>query len=442
MWHTAILSFLTIFQAFTQASSWIDLALKFVPFALFFELPLMLLIMLGMFKFAIRQPSIPKVPCCFRSVSCIVTCYSEGETIKYTLNSLANQLYPGKIEIIAVVDGAIKNKASLDAVNSCSAVINAMPKRRLIVVPKWQRGGRVSSLNAGLSIASGEIVMVVDGDTSFDNDMVLKATRHFDDPNVVSVAGNLRVRNAAKSLATRLQALEYLISISGGKTGLSEFNAVNNISGAFGIFRADFLRTIGGWDSGTAEDLDLTLRIKQYFGRNKGMHIVFDPYAVGHTNVPETFLDFFKQRIRWDGDLFYLYLRKYRYNVRPRIMGWKSFFFVLIPGVFFQIVLPFIIPLYTFYLFLAYEPGIIIGVLFFVYLSYFCALSIYFLTYWLLISERPKADARYFLYLPLYPLFAFFTRLNSALALTHEIVNHGHLDSAMAPWWVLRKTKF
>ena len=38
-------------------------------------------------------------------------------------------------------------------------------------------------------------------------------------------------------------------------------NLVNNISGAFGVFRASFIRWVGGWDAGTAEDLDMTLRL-------------------------------------------------------------------------------------------------------------------------------------------------------------------------------------
>jgi hypothetical protein len=81
------------------------------------------------------------------------------------------------------------------------------------------------------------------------------------------------VRNAKKSLTTRMQALEYMLSIALSKSGLYPFNIVNNISGAFGIFRRDFLRKIGAWDSGTAEDLDLTLRIKKYFGRHPQLRI-------------------------------------------------------------------------------------------------------------------------------------------------------------------------
>jgi hypothetical protein len=119
------------------------------------------------------------------------------------------------------------------------AYVAGLARRELTVVPKWQRGGRVSGLNTGLTLATTEVLMAMDGDTSFDNDMVAKAVGHFLDPEVVGVAGSLRVRNVAATLWTRLQAIEYALSIQSAKAGLSEFNVVNNISGAFGIFRID-----------------------------------------------------------------------------------------------------------------------------------------------------------------------------------------------------------
>lgn len=311
-----------------------------------------------------------------------------------------------------------------------------------MVLPKWQRGGRVSSLNAGLSIASGEIVMALDGDTSFDNDMVRHATRHFDDPGVVGVAGSLRVRNARRSLAARMQALEYMLSIGAGKTGLSEFNIVNNISGAFGVFRASFIRNLGGWDAGTAEDLDMTMRIKQYFGRHPGLRIVFDPHAVGHTDAPDTWRVFFRQRLRWDGDMFYIFIRKFRLNLRPRLLGWRNFLFVVVNGLVMQVLMPFLIVAYTGVMLLTLPVGAVLGVLGFVYAVYLAALLFYFLLYLVAVSERPRHDAAYLRFLPLFPLFAFVNRVHCTFSILQEVFLKTHLDSAMAPWWVLRKTKF
>lgn len=441
MWQDFTVTLGTLLAS-SRDNGWVDLALKFFPFVLLLELPHYLLVLAGISRYGLRELFPHRQREQYPPVSCLITCYSEGEDVNRTLESLAHQLYPGHIEIIAIVDGAIQNAPTLNAARTSATRLAGLPRRRFVVLPKWQRGGRVSSLNAGLSIARGEVIMALDGDTSFDNDMVRNATRHFDDPNIVGVSGNLRVRNARHSLVARLQCIEYLTSISAGRTGLSEFNIINNISGAFGVFRADFLRTLGGWDAGTAEDLDLTTRIKQYFGRFPALRIVFDPHAIGHTDVPHTWRQFFRQRIRWDGDLFYIFIRKYRLNLRPRLLGWRNFLFVVMNGLIMQMMLPFLIVAYTFGLFLALPLGIALGITAFIYLVYVLAVLLQFILYLVAISERPSSDLTALPWLPLFPMFAFVNRVHCAFSILWEIVAKAHLDSAMAPWWVLRKTKF
>ena len=441
MWEGAVFAFSTLFASSSQ-QTWLELALKFFPFVVVLEAPFFLIVCLGMVKYGLRELRPDRQRERYPSVSCLITCYSEGEDVRKTIESLAHQLYPGFIEIIAVVDGAIQNRATLEAARRARSALDGTQRRTLVVLPKWQRGGRVSSLNAALSMAKGEVIMALDGDTSFDNDMVLQATRHFDDPNVVGVAGNLRVRNAAKSLVTQLQALEYILSIGAGKTGLSEFNIVNNISGAFGVFRAAFLRQLGGWDAGTAEDLDVTLRIKQYFGRHPHLRIAFEPHAVGHTDAPDTWRVFFRQRLRWDGDMFYLFIRKYRFNLRPRLLGWRNFFFVVVNGLLMQVVMPFLIVGYTAFMLWMLPFGAVLGVLAFIYLAYLAALVFYHLLYIVAISERPRQDLAMLVFLPLFPAFAFVNRIQCAFSILVEMFLKSHLDSSMAPWWVLRKTKF
>ena len=430
-----------LLQAAAEAS-WLDVVLKFFPFVLLLELPLYLLVMLGMARYGLRITRPTNKRQQYPSVSCIITCYSEGDDVTQTIQSLALQEYAGRIQIIPIIDGALQNEHTLDAAQRSAQTFGYRKNRSVLVVPKWQRGGRVSALNTGLQFATGEVVMALDGDTSFDNDMVEHATAHFDDPRVVAVAGCLRVRNMRASLAARMQGLEYALSISAGKTGLSEFNLVNNISGAFGIFRRSFITTLGGWDSGTAEDLDMTVRIKQYFGRHKNLRIRFDPHAVGHTDAPINWGGFFKQRLRWDGDLFYIFVRKYRFSFQAHLLGWRNFLFTLITGLLLQLIMPFVILSYSILMFIVLPVGSALGILAFVYGFYTLALGLYFGLYILAVSERPKEDLIYLLYLPLFPIFAYVARIHSAFAILSEIFLKSHLDSAMAPWWVLRKTKF
>jgi cellulose synthase/poly-beta-1,6-N-acetylglucosamine synthase-like glycosyltransferase len=425
-------------------ADWLSVVAKFFPFVLLFELPVQAVVMIGGLRhhFARRRAdAMPQIPYCPK-VTCIITCYSEGADVRKTIESLTEQLYVGHIEMLALVDGAHQNRATADVLYSLVPYVNARANRRLEVVPKIQRGGRVSSLNQGLALAKGAIVCALDGDTSFDNDMVFQVAQHFRDANVVAVSGNLRVRNAKKTLVTRLQALEYMLSIHLSRAGLDQYGAVNNISGAFGVFRRDFLRQIGGWDSGTAEDLDLTLRIKKYFSRYPDLGIRFEPRAVGHTDAPESLGQFLKQRLRWDGDLSYLYLRKYRGSLRPGLLGWRNFIALAWTGLFFQLVLPFVVLAYMSYVFFVYPAGYVLGVLAFVYLFYALLGCAMYVEYVALLSERRRYDLSFAWVLLLFPGFAFITRTWNAVSTLAEMFTKSHLDSSMAPWWVLRKTKF
>ena len=429
----------SIFDIFNSHSSIAGILVMFTPFVLFLELPFQLMVIFGILIWSKNQRKIPPYPKNIPKVTCTLLCYSEADEIIIPIKSLAYQLYPGEIEILVVVDGAIQNKDTYKIAMGMKKLVNSLPNRTLRVVPKWQRGGRVSSMNTGMQLATGKIFMALDGDTSFDNDMVIKAVGNFDDPNVVALAGNIRVRNRDASLVTKLQTIEYMLSIGAGRTGLSSFNMVNNISGAFGIFRIEILKLLQGWDNGTAEDFDITMRLKEHFGRNSNWKIAFDPHVVAHTEVPDTFFSFFQQRMRWEGDLFYVLIRKFMNNIRPSLMGGLNYFFTIVGVYFFQIVMPFVITIYSILVIIFLPLDYLIAIMLIVYIFYFTMSLFFYLVYILLISDRVKEDIQYLIYLPLFLIFTFVARVNAAIALFHSIVNRSHLDSNMAPWWVLKK---
>ena len=421
--------------------TWLEVMQLYIPFVLFLEAPLYAFVLLGIGIY-IYQKNTRKIPYIYPKVSCIVTCYNEGQAVEKTIITLCEQIYPGEIEILLFVDGAIINQETLNAANAMQEKMGIYRQRQLFVYPKWQRGGRVSSLNSGLALASGSIVMSLDGDTSFDNDMVIHAVRHFADPNVIAVSGALRVRNAMHNLVTRFQGLEYLISIHAARAGLSVFNQVNNISGAFGVFRTEYLRAIGGWDSGTAEDLDVTLRINSYFGRNDQLRIVFEPYAIGHTDAPESWRVLFRQRMRWDGDLVYIYLRKHLAAFTFRQMGVIPTLFRMLSGLMFGITMPILIISYLAWMAFTIPLAQTAIIFFIAWVFYTLVTLAFYLSFLFFISERPKLDLKY---LPLVPLFTIYTmliRIVNAYAVIWSLVAKSHLDSGMAPWWVLRKGKF
>jgi cellulose synthase/poly-beta-1,6-N-acetylglucosamine synthase-like glycosyltransferase len=412
-----------------------------MPFVLFFEIPWTLFILIGIIKYKIeRIEEGPRHPY-FPAVSCIVTCYNEGRDIEKTVFSLTEQIYPGMIQILLVIDGASINMDTMEAAKTMESWVNGHSNRSLLVLPKWQRGGVVSSSNLALQFATGEIIIKMDGDTSFDNNMVERATRHFEDDTVVAVSGCLRVRNADKTLCAAFQAIEYFVAIHASKTALSEFNMVNNISGAFGIFRRELLDLVAGWDAGTAEDLDMTIRIKNYFAHTrKKFRIVFDPEAICFTDVPESFAKFLKQRIRWEGDYPFI-LFKHRHTISPRFFGWANFLGTLI-NIFTHIVIPGMVFFYTIGLIYQYRIEFAIALLAAVYIFYFLMMVVIYCVAVLLLSERKASDLSRAHLLPFMPIFLFIGKINSFVAILWELIGKGHKDSTMAPWWVLRKNKF
>ncbi len=410
-----------------------------VPLILLYEAPLMLLVLTGIMRFYYTHfVQVPRQSLYHPKVSCVITCYAEGEAVKSTIDSFIEQVYDGEIEIIAVVDGAVQNaltyQVAMAAAKACQ-----VPKRKVVVLPKWQRGGRVSTLNAGLSVATGEIVINADADTSFDNDMVSQIVPYFEDPNVPAVGGALRVRNVNESILTRMQSIEYLISMQGGKTGLGQWNLLNNISGAFGAFRRTFLIQIGGWDTHTAEDLDLTVRIKQYFKRYPNWHIPFATLAIGHTDAPADLKTLVLQRLRWDGDLLFLYFRKHWPAFTPKLLGTGTFIFTLLYGFLQNVLMPFVIVFYSIGIVMSYPWQFITSISFTIYGFYFAILVFFYLMVLLAISERLSQDLRLAIWLPLYPFYALFMRMVCLFALLNEVFRRSHEESSMAPWWVLKR---
>lgn len=420
---------------------WLRLLVTMLPAFLLLEVPLNLLVLVGVLRWFLRKPFELLPDNSYRPrVSCIITCYSEGLDVQSTLRSLCEQTYQGDIEMIPVVDGATVNQPTMQAVRDFRVDRQLYPRRLLRPIAKWQRGGRVSSLNSGLAHCTGEVIMALDGDTSFDNDMVVNIVRHFADPDVPAVAGSLRVRNWSTSLVTAMQALEYLLSIHMSKIGLSEWNLVNNVSGAFGAFRRSFLDKVGGWDTHTAEDLDLTLRIKNYFGR-QALRIPFEPRSIGHTDAPATFSQFLMQRLRWDGDLFFLYIRKHRHSFNPQLLGWPNFLMTLLSGFFFQLVLPFIIFGYLVLGLFVLPLGHFLALAGVIYLVYLGLTALLFLAMLVMVSERPRQDSYLLPIVFVFPLFMLVMRCWSVVAMLNEALRRGHEETSMAPWWVLKKAK-
>jgi poly-beta-1,6-N-acetyl-D-glucosamine synthase len=134
----------------------------------------------------------------------------------------------------------------------------------------------------------------MDADSSLAPQTLRAAIRHFRDPHVAAVAGNVKVGNR-RNLLTRLQALEYIEGLNMARRAQSFMRSVNIIPGPIGMFRRDLLLQLGGYDTDTfAEDADLTLKILA-----AGWRVEYEDRAVAFTEAPEALSALLKQRYRW-----------------------------------------------------------------------------------------------------------------------------------------------
>lgn len=263
-------------------------------------------------------------------VSVLVPGKDEGPNLDPLIRSLHRQTYEN-LEIIIVDDGSEDRTSQIVRHMKAQGRIDKFIRQRV-------RGGKASAANTGLRVAEGTFIVHVDADSYLRDDAIEEVLLPFYmEDDVGAIGGDLRVANRWASLATCLQTFEYLKSISVGRTVGSYFNILRIVAGAFGAFRIETLRRLGGWDVGPGLDGDLTLKI-----RKLGLNIRHEPDAVCYTNAPTDFSDLWNQRYRWGRSVVRFRMRKHQDLLNP----WRirrpfraSDFLSVLDNIFFSVIL-------------------------------------------------------------------------------------------------------
>src|SRR5258707_9214703 len=208
------------------------------------------------------------------SVTVLIPAHNEESVIVQTVSSvLLSDLKD--LHIIVVNDGSTDRTGELMETN-----FSHEPRVRII---HQVNRGKAAALNAAMSLADTEIVVTIDADTEIEPDAIGNLIRHFSDPKVGAVAGNVKVGNRSRWL-TRWQALEYITSQNMEKRAFDLLNCITVVPGALGAWRKKAIEAAGGITADTvAEDADLTIAI-----RRLGWRVTYDEEAVAWTATPET----------------------------------------------------------------------------------------------------------------------------------------------------------
>jgi peptidoglycan-N-acetylglucosamine deacetylase len=262
-------------------------------------------------------------------VTVLIPAHNEETVIVQTVASVLATGTPN-LQIIVVDDGSTdRTGALLDE--------HFGDDPRVHIIHQGNRG-KSAALSLAMAQARTQIVVTIDADTEIEPDAISKLLRHFSDPRIAAVAGNVKVGNRTRWL-TRWQALEYITSQNMEKRAFDLLNCITVVPGALGAWRKEAIEAAGGITSDTvAEDADLTIAI-----RRRGWRISYDEEAIAWTEAPETAGALIRQRFRWTFGTLQSFWKHRDTLLRPKYgtLGW-----IALPNIFvFQLVLPLISPI-------------------------------------------------------------------------------------------------
>ncbi|MDT8990063.1 glycosyltransferase [Curvibacter sp. APW13] len=362
-------SFSVLFEHYLLAS--ISVYLLFFLGLLIFRYAVMILYsFMDHLEGLIRKPEPPKnryrEELSLPMVTLVVPAYNEGLVIEAAIKSLLVLDYPN-YEIIVVDDGS-----SDDTYEKALKVARASKKVPVRVITK-RNGGKAEALNTGMTAAAGEFVLNMDGDSKLSRNTLRACVRHFENPRIGAVAGNVKVINR-ENIWTNIQALEYVEGLAMARKAQSFMRVVNIIPGPLGMFRKSVLQQVGGYDHDTfAEDCDLTLKILM-----RGWHIAYEPSAIAWVETPSKLLDLLKQRYRWTRGILQATKKHSHALFQPRKMGIN--FYILWYMLFEGIMWPF---------------STVMGNIFFVYVGLTYGLATLLFYWWLQLTILDVVAAAY-----------------------------------------------
>jgi cellulose synthase/poly-beta-1,6-N-acetylglucosamine synthase-like glycosyltransferase len=269
-------------------------------------------------------------------ITILMPAHNEEKCICTAVRNCLDLDYP-ELEVIVINDGSVDHTlASIqDAFrlrlvrmvyvpHAKSGVVRGLYRSeldaRLVVVDKEAAGSKADALNAGLNAATSPYVCIVDADSVLERDALLRIMVPVlaDPQRVVSAGGIVRVLNGSEVKAGRIrrvrlprksieviQVVEYLRAFLIGREAWARGNMLMIISGAFGVFRSDLMRAVGGYRSEViGEDIDLVARLHRHLReRGADYRIEFVPDPVCWTEVPSDLQSLGRQRARWQKGL-------------------------------------------------------------------------------------------------------------------------------------------
>lgn len=282
-------------------------------------------------------------------VSVLVPAYNEEITVTETVRGLLALSYQN-LEVVVINDGSPDSTVDvlieafdlrpvhpiyqrLIKTAEVRSIYRSHIEHGLVLVDKFN-GGKADSLNAGLNIASGDLVCAIDADTLVGPQALHELVAPFlNRSDTVAVGGTVRLTNDSavkasavpslvvpKKTVPALQAVEYVRAFIVGRLGWNPLGGNLIISGAFGLFDRQAVLNAGGYEtSSIGEDMELIVRLRRTaYEQGSKAWVEFLPKPVAWTEAPEELKVLGRQRNRWQRGLMDVLIRHKKMMFNPR----------------------------------------------------------------------------------------------------------------------------
>jgi len=232
-------------------------------------------------------------------VSFIVSAYNEEKNVSRCINSLFKcvEKYNGLCEIIVVDDGSSDYTYEI-ALATVELNRRRYPLVRGRVVRHSANLGKVEAIRTGVSKALGSLIAVVDADSWWMPDTLVKLVDYMFLNGKKAVTGYVHPTDgdAEMNPYVILQQLEYSQGLGIARCAQSLGNNVLVVSGAVGLYDASILRGILNEKSvrSVTDDLEITLEMHK-----RGANVGYASVAKSLTIAPASFSVLWSQRLRW-----------------------------------------------------------------------------------------------------------------------------------------------
>ena len=221
----------------------------------------------------------------FPSVTAVVPCWNEEQTLEHAVRSLLEINYPqNKLQIFLVDDG------STDGTLERMRTFKKYPNVKIF---HKENGGKYTALNLALEHCQTEIFGCLDADSFAHPQALRRMIGYFADPQTMAVVPAALI-SRPRNLLEKCQKIEYEWAVYIKKT-LGFLNALHVTPGTFSIFRRKVFDLVGPYrQAHNTEDMEIAYRIQKHHLKIEQCN---DAYF--YTIAPRSIGKLFKQRLRW-----------------------------------------------------------------------------------------------------------------------------------------------